>query len=182
MTAVTFQLHGHSEIFAMFREILAYYITWTTYGNWMPGDCRGWRRKLTNRQAANQPPPDTNGGYQPQPKLEAWCRDQMKGDAVLLSPTDRETVELAIREHCQYRKWYLFAVNPRSNHIHVVVRADAKPKAVRDQLKANSTRHLRQQAKPLDAVKTWTTGGDIEFIDNQDDLEQVIRYVLEAQD
>ncbi len=65
----------------MLREVLAYYITWTTYGNWIPGDARGWRRKLANRQSQNQPPLDTNGGYLPQPKLEAWCRDPMKGDA-----------------------------------------------------------------------------------------------------
>ena len=26
-------------------EPLAYFITWTTYGTWLPGDERGWNRK-----------------------------------------------------------------------------------------------------------------------------------------
>lgn len=106
----------------------------------------------------------------------------MKGDEVRLSSVDRLTVEDAIREHCQFRGWHIFAVNPRSNHVHLVVHAEANPKTVRDQLKANCTRRLRQQAIPLVADKTWTTGGDIEFIDSEDDLAQVVAYVNEYQD
>ena len=26
-------------------EPLAYFLTWTTYGTWLPGDERGWSRK-----------------------------------------------------------------------------------------------------------------------------------------
>ncbi len=72
-------------------------------------------------------------------------------------------------------------MNARTNHIHVVVSAFEKPTKVRDQLKANCTRRLRNQEKPLNVEKTWSTGGDCEVIDNDDDLETVIRYVLEAQ-
>jgi REP element-mobilizing transposase RayT len=164
------------------RELLAYYITWTTYGNWMPGDRRGWRRKMTNRNTRYQPPRDENGIYRPQPLLEAWCRDQMKSSEVSLSPSDRITIENSIREHCQIRGWKVLAVNPRTNHVHVVVVANAPPETVRDQLKANCTRALRQQPVPLIAEKTWATGGDIEFIDDENELECVITYVLDAQD
>ena len=35
-------------------EPLAYFITWTTYGTWLPGDERGWNRKgLAEMQAGN---------------------------------------------------------------------------------------------------------------------------------
>ena len=27
-------------------EPLAYFLTWTTYGTWLPGDERGWNRKV----------------------------------------------------------------------------------------------------------------------------------------
>ena len=30
--------------------------------------------------------------------------------------------------------------------------------------------------------KVWTKGGDIEFIDTDEDLEKVVRYITEAQD
>jgi len=151
------------------NDPLTYFITWTTYGTWMPGDSRGWRK----RGAWVKPP---------RPLLERWCREQMKGDTVLLSPSDRETVENACREHCQFRGWTLLAVNARSNHVHVVVVANEAPMKIRDQLKANCTRCLRRQPTPLIAERTWTRGGDTEILDTDEDIEAAIIYVTEAQD
>ncbi|MEM6470988.1 MAG: transposase [Planctomycetota bacterium] len=144
-------------------------ITWTTYGTWMPGDIRGWRKRLGGEQL-------------PSPLLERWCREQMTGKTVLLSVDDRGTVEDACREHCEFRHWHLFAVNARSNHVHVVVAANLKPQKVRDQLKANCTRRLRTQEKPLFADRTWALGGDCSILDSDEEIEDAVVYVLEAQD
>jgi len=146
-----------------------YFITWTTYGTWLPGDARGWRKRGQGEQI-------------PQPLLEQWCQEQMKGEAVLLQPHDRWTVEDACHEHCQFREWQLLAANARTNHVHVVVAANAAPKTVRDQLKANCTRRLRSQATPLKVERTWTRGGDCEILDTDEDIESAVLYVLEAQD
>jgi len=36
-------------------EPIAYLITWTTYGTWLPGDERGWQKKnRTGEQSPNQ--------------------------------------------------------------------------------------------------------------------------------
>jgi REP element-mobilizing transposase RayT len=143
-------------------------ITWTNYGTWLPGNERGWRKR--------------NIGVQiPRPLLEQWCRAQLKGDAVLLSPPDRTTVEDACREHSTYRGWMLHAVNARTNHVHVVVSADLDPAKVRDQLKANCTRRLRMQENPLDVARTWSRGGDCELL-NEVEIEFAVSYVMEAQD
>ena len=145
------------------------FITWTTYGTWMPGDSRGWRKR--------------KGGQQlPRPLLAEWCRKQMKGEAVLLKPHDRNTVEEACFQHCEHRRWHLLAVNARTNHVHVVVVADQSPQKVRDQLKANCTRALRQQSTPLVVDRTWTTGGDCEILDSDADVEASVICVTEAQD
>ncbi len=106
----------------------------------------------------------------------------MKGEAVLLEPHDRSTVEQACRKHCEHRGWQLFAVSARTNHVHVVVAADASPKTVRDQLKANCTGALRRQDKPLIVDRTWTKGGDCEILDTDDDIEAAVLYTTEAQD
>ncbi|NOY30008.1 MAG: hypothetical protein GXP28_07455, partial [Planctomycetes bacterium] len=53
------------------NDFLHLLITWTTYGTWLPGDSRGWRRQTTGHQL-------------PQPLLEQWCRAQMSGEVVLL--------------------------------------------------------------------------------------------------
>ena len=144
-------------------------ITWTTYGTWLPGDMRGWRKRR-------------NGEQLPRPLLERWCREQMTGDVVLLSPSDRQTVEEACIEHCEFRRWHLLAVSARSNHVHVVVAADEKPQKVRDQLKANCTRRLRTQTVPLIAERTWARGGDCSILDTDDEIEAAVLYVKEAQD
>jgi REP element-mobilizing transposase RayT len=143
-------------------EFVVYLITWTTYGTWLPGDARGWRKS--------------------QPLLEEWSRKQMKGDAVLLEWHDRATVEEACREHCRIRGWHLLVVGARTNHMHVVVGADAAPNTVRDQLKANCTRRLRTQPTPLIVERTWTRSGDCQILDTDEEIDAAVRYVLEAQD
>ena len=87
----------------------------------------------------------------------------------------------------------MHAVSARSNHVHVAVTLITKAgnqnyrladgvKRVRDQFKANATRVLRQNEAPIQNEKVWTKGGDIQFIDSDDNLEQVVICILEAQD
>ncbi|MEM1228048.1 MAG: transposase [Planctomycetota bacterium] len=156
------------------------FITWTTYGSWLPGDSRGWMKWKKGEQ-------------QPQPLLEDWCQGRMKEEAVLLSPQDRDPVEEVVREHAAHRGWELHAVSARSNHVHVAVtvvpttgnqndRVADGMKRVRDQFKANATRVLRQGEIPIRNERIWTKGGDIRFIDTDDDLGRVMIYISEAQD
>ena len=163
-----------------FNEAITLFITWTTYGSWLPGDSRGWMKWKKGQQ-------------QPQPELEDWCRGRMKEKAVLLSQEHRDVVEEVVRKHAAHRGWELHAVSARSNHIHVAVtvipntgnrgyRIAEGVKRVRDQFKANATRVLRQGESPIRNEKVWTKGGDIQFIDTTEDLEQVVVYILDAQD
>ena len=150
------------------REMVGVFITWTTYGTWLPGDARGWRAKV-------------GGNKLPDPGLEAECREKMKFSPVQLDTHDRATVEEACRKHCEHRNWQLHAVNARTNHVHVVVSANEKPQRVRDQLKANCTAQLRSQPRPLVSPRTWTKGGDCSVLFDDDELHDAIRYTLEAQ-
>lgn len=133
------------------------------------------------------------GEQQPQPLLEDWCQGRMKEEAVLLSPQHRDAVEEVVREHAAHRGWELHAVSARSNHVHVAVTVVPKTgnqndrvadgvKRVRDQFKANATRVLRQGEIPIRNERIWTKGGDIRFIDTDDDLGRVVIYISEAQD
>jgi len=151
------------------NEPITYFITWTTYGTWLPGDHRGWRK--TNK--GNQPP---------QPLLEDWVRDRLTEEPVLLTNVQREKVEQVCQDHANIRGWVIHAVSARSNHVHIAVTADAPPKKVRDQFKANATRVLRQEPDAVTNDKVWTRGGDCEIVDGDDELERVILYINEAQD
>ena len=151
------------------NDTITILITWTTYGTWLPGDSRGWRKRKAGPQI-------------PQPLLAEWCRKKMVGEVVLLEPEDRATVEEACRKHCGHRGWHLPAVHARSNHVHIVVSAAEKPQTVRDQLKANCTGALRKQKMPLNHERTWTRGGDCEILDTDEEIEAAVLYTLEAQD
>lgn len=102
---------------------LAYFLTWTTYGTWLSGDERGWVAK-------------PGIFLEPDQALENRMRERMTEAPVVLEQEQRKLVERTISEHCDFRRWQLYAVNCRTPHVHVVVTApDYLPKLVMDQFK-----------------------------------------------
>ncbi|PNY36788.1 hypothetical protein C2E31_11080 [Rhodopirellula baltica] len=149
---------------------IAFFITWTVYGTFLQGDSRWWRK----RQAGQQPP---------QPHLTQWHRDRLNHEVILLNQQHRDAVETGITKHCEYRGWKLWVANPRTTHVHVVVTAaDYSGETVRDQLKANGTRAIRQIDDQFINRPVWTTSGDVRFVKSEDELARVIEYASEAQD
>ncbi len=162
-------------------EPLAYFLTWCTYGTWLPGDERGWIQHGHGWQF-----PDAVR------KLEAEAH--MTEDACRLDNDQRDFVERQIAETCNIRGWELHAVNCRSNHAHVVVTADQAPKIVRNQLKAWCTRRLKElEAGRHDIQRPeykgiairgnwWAERGSQRFINDSESLEAAILYVRDGQD
>ena len=162
--------HSDGTLIMILDEPLAFFITWTIYGSHLQGDERGWRR----RRHGDQPP---------QPRLAKWRQERLKHELLMLSPEQRAVVENECRRHCEHRDWHVWAINPRSTHVHAVVTAaGCSGKSVRDQLKANATRGLRESWPVFRDRQVWTVGGDWTCINSQNDLEQVSLYVREAQD
>jgi hypothetical protein len=151
-------------------EPLAFFITWTAYGTHLQGDVRGWRRRRKGHQTS-------------QPRLAQWRQERLKYPILLLSLEQRAVVENECHRHCSHRRWRLWEVNARSNHVHAVVTACGYAgDVVRDQLKANCTRGLREQWTEFQDRQVWTTGGDWDCINSDDDLESACLYVRDAQD
>ncbi len=150
-------------------EPLAYFLTWTTYGTWLPGDDRGWKRRgVPEIQREN-------------PLFVAMARSQLREPAFRLSVSDRQIVEATIRDHCRVRSWHLHAANARSNHVHVVVTAAGyRPDAVRDQFKAWCTRRLKEAGATRS--RFWTEGACCRWLNHDDALEAAVHYVIDAQD
>ena len=149
---------------------IAYFITWTVYGTFLQGDPRGWRRCR-------------KGSQLPEPLLSQWRRRRLKHDIELLDPPQRQAVNDEVHRLAAFRGWNVWTMSAGINHIHVVVTAFGYPgKKVRDQLKANCTRVLRESWPKFIDRPIWTVGGDWQCINTEEDLSQVIRYVSEAQD
>ena len=157
---------------------IAYFLTWATYGTWLPGDERGW---IEFRRGWHLPDPAR--------KLEAEA--SMTEDACLLNADQRQVVEATIAEHCRIRNWVLHAVNCRSNHLHVVVTAPGyHPDVVREQFKAWCTRRLKEHAHTNPTRQRgsqvrdqwWAERGSKRYINDPDSLEAAIFYVRDGQD
>ncbi len=154
---------------------LAFFLTWTTYGTWLPGDERGWV--------------DRQRGFQvPDPILKREAEARMTEDACILDEEQRKIVEQTIEEHCHIRKWQMHAVNCRTNHVHVVVSANVHPKTAREQFMAWCTRRLKELERhrigdPRVEVREnwWTERGSERWIGDEDSLEAAILYVLDGQ-
>ena len=151
-------------------EPFAYFITWTVYGTFLQGDERGSRRRRKGNQA-------------PQPRLAAWRRERLKHTIELLDDSQQSVVEAEIERLAGFRGWNVWTKNAGTNHVHVVVTANGYAgHTVRGQFKANCTRVLREPWSKFIDRPIWTTGGDWQCINTEDQLEQVTVYVSEAQD
>jgi REP element-mobilizing transposase RayT len=157
---------------------LAFFLTWPTYGTWLPGDARGWVKY--------------GKGFQlPDPIRELEAKARMTEDACRLDFKQRQLVESTVRDHCRIRGWYLHAVNCRSNHLHSIVSANRKPEDVREQFKAWCTRKLKEfERKRIRARRTkakkirenwWAERGSERHIADEESLEAAILYVLDGQ-
>ena len=101
---------------------LAYLITFRCYGTWLHGDERGSIDRFHNQYKSSR--------ISPNEKWRKYNAQELKSETVILNAPQRETVEKAIRETCEIRRWFLQAVNVRTNHIHAVVSiGEKKPEA-----------------------------------------------------
>ena len=153
----------------MASEPLGYFLTWTTYGSWLPGDERGWIKYQ-------------KGWHAPDVMRELESTDRMTENACFLGETARQLVEQQISETCLLRRWALHTVNCRSNHVHAVVSAtDAMPRKVLSTLKSWTTRRLKSQVDPM-RQHWWSERGSTRPLADERSLEAAIVYVLEGQD
>ena len=147
---------------------LAFFLTWTTHGSWLPGDARGWV--------------DDHGIVRgPNERLVRVAGSLMRAPSVVLAIHQRQTVECAIHEQCRFRGWMLHAVSCRTTHVHTVVSAtETTPEVALRCLKAWCSRQLSAgEDRPR---KWWTKGGSMRRLYDTRGIEAVIEYVVDCQD
>ena len=149
------------------NDPLAYHITWTTYGTWLPGDSRGWIKS------------GESGIKEPDESLRREARSLMTQEPVFLDETQRAIVDRTIREVIAFRMWTLHALNVRTNHIHIVLTAARDPETVMEQLKAWCSRRLNEHVGRKQ--KWWTEHGSTKWINDDTYFANAVRYVTEGQ-
>jgi REP element-mobilizing transposase RayT len=101
---------------------------------------------------------------------------------VVLDAASRGVVTATVAEVCRHRGWYLFAMNARTNHVHVVVSSPSHtPGEVMATLKAWCTRRLREAGRAASDARVWARHGSTRFLWTEADVEGAVRYVVQDQ-
>ena len=167
--------------FASFRYWL---FTWTCYGQWLPGDRRGFvgnvRQEDGTRAIHNRfgTPCDAD-----MPGLEQWARQRMADRAVTLSREDAGTVLAQVRETAGVKGWPIMAASVMFNHAHIVVGIgggeDSRPALM--VVKAWATRALKK-SRPVPAGGSfWTAKGSRRWLRDARAVREAVAYVADKQ-
>ena len=152
---------------------LAYFITFTCYGTWLHGKETG----SVDRQQNIVGTPVLRAD----PERRRQARNRMTQPPYLLDADRRSLVLAAIQEVCDYRGWTLLAAHVRTNHVHSIVQAPARPERVMNDVKAYAGRKLNQAGYDHSERKRWTRHGSTRYLFRPADVETAIRYVLYEQ-
>ena len=153
---------------------LAYLITIRTFGTWLHGDERhSVDRHGRNVYGTPDVPPDQ--------KWEEIMKSELKQSPVVLNDSQRKAAEFAIRELCEQRRYFLQAINVRSNHAHAVVSAQAKPERIADAFKAFATKKLREENLCPKSLRIWSRGRSRRYLWKPQHVAKAIDYVLYGQ-
>jgi REP element-mobilizing transposase RayT len=149
---------------------LAFFLTWSCYGQRLHGDEVGSVNKFHNR--FGMPLVETNPG------LREHQASLLAHHPTVLSQAMRRVVRDAIVERCEFRKTPLIALNVRSTHVHLIVEAQQDPGALAGGFKARSTRVLRESNLVGPTHHVWADHGSKRWLFTLDAIRNAMEYVL----
>ena len=115
---------------------LAYLITFRSYGTWLHGDERGSIDRF--HHIYKSPYIESN------PRWHLHNTRALKRELVILDAAQRKSIEQSIRANCECRRWHLYALSVRTNHVHIVVSIGSlNPERALVAFKANATKQMR---------------------------------------
>lgn len=167
-----------------------WFLTNTMYGNWLPGDSRGfighvWEHRDEDdendvRVMHNQPGVTYDEGLA---RLEATARDQMKGDPITLVHEHAIALRNQFEETSRYRGWHIFTGAIMFNHFHLVVgvNGDPKPGKILGDFKSWGTRKLSSVYGTPRSKTWWTEKGSKRKPKYENGVRRVITYVFREQ-
>ncbi len=152
---------------------LAYFITFTTYGTWLPGMAKGSVDREHNAFGTPWVPADE--------ERERLAREAMVQEPYVMRQSERDMVCQAIVGLATDRHWQLLAMHVRSNHVHVVIAADRDPERIMSDMKARASRDLVRAGFGTADRRRWTRHGSTRHLFREADICNKVRYTLNEQ-
>ncbi|HEY1380038.1 MAG TPA: transposase [Gemmataceae bacterium] len=156
------------------------------YGNWLPGDPRGFVGRVRDGRPDDPPVPSRLLHDLPGTPYDADLPGLHRAaKTVLRSPPVRVTVEQAralvaqFRETASYRGWQLLAAAVTANHVHLVtgVPGDPDPTKVLGDYKAYGSRALNRRWGRPPAGTWWTYDGSKRKLRDERAVRDAVVYV-----
>lgn len=143
------------------RKLIAYMITWTTYGSWLQGDERKYVKDGQTLQSNKS--------------LKKSNLSSLKQQIIKLTPSQQNIAESAILEEAKRINHKLYAVTVCPHHIHIVAENNHTPisQAV-SRYKNVATAALKRAGFN---TKPWTKGFDKRFCFTEEQLKLRVKYV-----
>ena len=152
---------------------MRYFVTFACYGARLHGDESGSVDRHHNVVGSRRLEPDAQ-------RLMAERREMLQ-DPYGLDEAGRAVVLAAIQRHCAHCGWGLLAAHVRSNHVHAVVEAEARPERIMNEFKSYASRELNQLGNDRPDRKRWARHGSTRWLWKDEDVRQALRYVIEEQ-
>jgi hypothetical protein len=146
---------------------MRYFITFACYGAHLHGDESG-----SVDRHHNAPGSRLAEASQARVSLK---REQMDQLPYSLDGHRRATVLGALREVCLHHSWILWAAHVRTNHVHTVLEADARPEMVMHAFKAYASRALNRLGSDSPNRKRWAWHGSTRWLWKDEDVQEAIR-------
>ncbi|MFO0925715.1 MAG: hypothetical protein U0736_01600 [Gemmataceae bacterium] len=161
-------------------------LTSTFYGNWLPGDPRGFVSRVRDTRSDDAASPHRREHDLPGtecdrdlPGLLQASREQLRGEPVRLASDTARVLAGQFRETATCRHWHLLAFAILANHVHLVVGVDGDPDPARmlADFKAYGSRALTAQAGRPASGNWWTSGGSKRKLPDPSAVAGAVAYV-----
>ena len=161
-------------------------LTSTFYGNWLPGDPRGFVSRVRDRRPEDEDcvvriEHDVPGTPYDEDLPGLWqaALQQMKGPRILVTGEQAEVLLTQFQETAAYRGWNLLAVAVMANHIHIVVTVtgDPDPSDLLRDFKSYGSRVLNRRWGHRLNGTWWTESGSKRKLPDEAALADAVGYV-----
>lgn len=153
--------------------LVAYLLTFSTYGTHLPGSEKGWI------DAQHRIP--GSPVLRPDHTLVRYWQGRLNNPPWMLDTRRRLMTLQTILSVCTHRLWIAHAAHVRTTHVHAVVSGSVKPERMVADFKAYSARAFRSQATDAPPRRYWAKHGSTRYLWNQASLKAAIEYVVDGQ-
>ena len=152
---------------------MTYFITFACYGCRLYGDESGSVDKQHNLPGGRL--------LEANPQRVAAERQSMNQPSYAMGKTRRDAVLASVLQRCITRGWNLLTAHVRTNHVHLVIDAEARPERVMNDLKSYASRYLNQMGMDEPSRKRWARHGSTRWLWEREHVSEAIRYVVDGQ-